>query len=298
MRACLLLGLIAAACVALTLAPQVHADEPLRVMTFNVRVPVASDGPNRWKNRRNLMAETIRQAHPDVFGTQELHKRQGDYLVGKLPRYRWFGEGRRGGDGDEHMGVFYRTDRLTVEQSGNFWLSDTPRVPGSISWGQPYPRMVTWALFRVKASGRQFYYFNTHFPYRAQDEQARTHSAREIVARLKQLPPNVPVVLTGDFNTTPAAPAHAILTAQLHDARLTAPTTDGPSATFHNFTGIPDRRIDWILYRGFTPIAEHTLTNHVDGHYPSDHFPVLAQLAWQSPSKNRPTHPAPRYQPH
>ena len=274
------------------LASRAHAEQPLRVMTFNVRVPVASDGPNRWEKRRDLMVQTIRQAHPDVFGTQELHKRQGDYLASKLKHYRWFGEGRRGGDGDEHMGVFYRADRLAVKQSGNFWLSDTPTVPGSISWGQPYPRMVTWALFQVKASGRQFYYFNTHFPYRAQDNQARTHAAHEIVERLQKLPPHMPVVLTGDFNTTASAPAHALLTGPLHDARLTAPTVIGPAATFHDFTGVPDRRIDWILYRGFRPVAERTLTHHAGKRYPSDHFPVLAQLAWRKPSKDRPHRPS------
>lgn len=292
------LYLIAAAGVALMLAPRAYADTPLRVMTFNVRVPVTSDGPNRWENRRDLMVDTIRQAHPDVFGTQELHKRQGDYLVSKLKNYCWFGEGRRGGDGDEHMGVFYRTDRLTVEQSGNFWLSDTPDKPGSISWGQPYPRMVTWALFKLKSSGRTFYYFNTHFPYLEKDQQARIHSAREILARLKALPHEAPIVLTGDFNASPDRPSHALLTGMLADARLTAAGVEGPAATFHNFTGHPDRRIDWILYRGFRALNERTITTHVGKRYPSDHFPVLAELAWQSAPKKSTTHPVRRGESH
>lgn len=268
-----------AACVAT--APR-GAPQDLRVMTFNVRTP-SPDGINVWENRRDLLVRTVREQDPDVFGTQELHKEQGDYVVGKLPQYRWFGEGRRGGDGDEHMGVFYRADRLRVVESGNFWLSDTPDVPGSISWGHPYPRMVTWALFERNADHRRFYFFDTHLPYRDQDEDARTRGAREIVARVKALPADVPVVLTGDFNSSPDKPDHAVLTAVLADARLTAPAHAGPDATFHNFTGIPDRRIDWILTRGFTAERADTITTHEGPLYPSDHFPVVADLRWNRP---------------
>jgi endonuclease/exonuclease/phosphatase family metal-dependent hydrolase len=259
------------------------AAQALRVMTFNVRLPVASDGDNRWENRRELMARVIERQHPDVFGTQELFKSQGDDLVERLPRYAWFGEGRRGRDGgehDEHMGVFYRTDRLRVVESGDFWLSDTPQVPGSISWGHPLPRMATWALFERIADGKRFYLFNTHLPYRAEDEDARTRGARLILQHLQALPAQVPVVLVGDFNTAPDSPAHALLTATLQDAWTGSPRRTGPEATFHDFTGTPDRRIDWILQRGFEVERVRTITTHVHGRYPSDHFPVLATLRW------------------
>jgi len=256
----------------------------LRVMTFNVRLGTADDGPNRWELRRDIMVRTIAIQQPDLFGTQELYKFQGDYLVDKLPQYRWFGLGRRGDDGDEHMGVFYRPDRLRVIDSGNFWLSDTPDKPGSISWGHPYPRMVTWALFEQTASGRRFYYYNTHFPYRDQDEAARTRAAQEILDRLKTLPANIPVVLTGDFNSSPDQPDHALLTSTLHDAWLDADSRSGPAATFHDFTGKPDQRIDWILYRGFHATRVQTITRHEGQRYPSDHFPVLTELAWRPAS--------------
>jgi endonuclease/exonuclease/phosphatase family metal-dependent hydrolase len=261
----------------------------LRVMTFNVRLPAPGDGANVWNLRRDLFVRTVREQHPDVMGTQELHKRQGDYVVSQLPHYAWFGVGRRGGDGDEHMGVFYRTDRLQVMESGNFWLSDTPDVPGSVSWGHPFPRMVTWALFEVKATHRRFYLYNTHLPYRDEDEDARTRGAKEILARIKALPAELPVVLTGDFNTEPTSPAHALLAGYLSDARLSAPEHAGPDATFHNFTGTPDRRIDWILSRGFTALSADTVTTHAGKRYPSDHFPVVAVLRWTPPPSARPS---------
>jgi len=269
----------------LSIPAQPLAAQTLRVMSFNVRLPSPDDGANRWELRRDLMVRTIREQAPDLVGTQELYKLQGDYLVGKLAHYAWFGRGRRGDDGDEHMGVFYRTDRLKVVESGDYWLSDTPDVPGSISWGHPFPRMVTWAIFELKAGGQRFYYANTHFPYRDQDEPARTRAAQEILHRLEAVPANLPIVLTGDFNTTPASPAHALLTGLLHDAWLDANSHSGPEATFHNFTGTPDRRIDWILYRGLHADTVRTVTTQQDGHYPSDHFPVVAELRWQRHDK-------------
>jgi len=257
--------------------PVVAAEAPLRVMTFNVRVPVDT-GMNAWANRRDLMVKVIEAAHPDVLGTQELTEEQGEYLAAHLPGYAWFGQGRDGGTKGEHMGVFYRTDRLAVVRSGDFWLSDTPTVPGSKTWGQPYPRMVTWARFRLRDGGGSFDYFNTHFPYRPQDVRPRMLSADEILQRIGKLPHGARVILAGDFNCGPDAPVHARLTTNLHDAWMAAASHSGPAKTFHNFTGIPDQRIDWILSRGFKVLSVHTITTHDGEHYPSDHFPVVAEL--------------------
>jgi endonuclease/exonuclease/phosphatase family metal-dependent hydrolase len=252
--------------------------QPLRVMTFNVRLLTGDDGANKWDARRDLVAEMLRAEDPDVIGTQELFKQQGDDLVERLPQFVWFGAGRRGGDEDEHMGVFYRKDRLRVLQSGNFWLSDTPDVVGSRTWGNLYPRMVTWARFERIADGARFTFYNTHFPYRDSDEPARVRCAELIRDRLGKLPPSERVVLVGDFNTTADSRAHASLATALIDAWIATAKRSGPEGTFHGFTGKSDRRIDWILFRGIQANWVKTITTHRDGVYPSDHFPVLAEL--------------------
>lgn len=254
--------------------------EGLKVMSFNVRLPLASDGANRWEARRDLFVETIRRADPDIIGTQELWKIQGDHLIAKLPHYSWFGIDRHGGHADEHMGVFYRRDRLKLVEMGNFWLSDTPDVPGSISWGHPLPRMVTWGLFETTADGKRFWFLNTHFPYRAEDESARTKGAELIAARIAKLPAGLPVVLTGDFNTTPDSGAYRALTVGLSDAWTAAAARRGPEGTFQAFTGKPDRRIDWVLARGLTAARAETVTFGRNGRYPSDHFPVVVDYRW------------------
>lgn len=269
-----LAGMLAAAAVA-------HAGErPLRVMSFNVRVPVETDGADRWEARREQMVRLLREQRPDVIGTQELVKAQGDYLAAELPEYAWFGRGRRGDDSDEHMGVFYRRNALKLLDSGDFWLSDTPDVPGSISWGHPLPRMVTWGLFERIADGRRFYLLNTHFPYRDEDGPARVRAAKLIARRVKKLSADVPVIVVGDFNDVPGSGAYRRLTRRLHDAWVEAPR-EGPDYTFHGFTGQGDKRIDWVLYRGgLQPLRARTLDSRENGRYPSDHFPVAVDFGW------------------
>lgn len=269
-------NLLLALAAALSIATPALARD-LRVMSFNVRLPVEADGPNRWEARRDLFARTVARADPDIIGTQELHQRQGDDILARLPRYNWFGRDRRGGHADEHMGIFYRRDRLTLLDQGDFWLSDTPAVPGSISWGHPYPRMVTWGRFRTR-DGHRFVLLDTHFPYRAEDEPARAKAAALIASRIGEIAGDDPVILTGDFNTVPDSEAHRVLTRTLADARLAVAKPTGPAATFHDFTGTPDRRIDWILTRGFHVDAFATDTQHQGARYPSDHFPVVADL--------------------
>ncbi|MDY6945612.1 MAG: endonuclease/exonuclease/phosphatase family protein [Pseudomonadota bacterium] len=261
----------------LLLAAPAYA-QPLRVMTFNIRLIIDSDGANNWDARRDLVVEMLRAEDPDVVGTQELFKQQGDELVARLPLFEWFGEGRRGGDGDEHMGVFYRKDRLRVLDSGNFWLSDTPDVPGSRTWGHIYPRMVTWARFERIADRATFTLYNTHLPYREEDEAARIRCAEAILARLEGLDQNDKVILTGDFNTTPDSRVHTMLTARLTDAWIASPQRSGPEDTFHDFTGRAKRRIDWIMFRGLQAQSAKTVTTQRHGRYPSDHFPVLVEF--------------------
>ncbi|UGB37198.1 endonuclease/exonuclease/phosphatase family protein [Frateuria soli] len=258
----------------------------LRVMTFNVRYGEADDGINAWPRRRDLMVQVIRQEHPDILGTQELLRPQADYLQRHLPGYTWFGMGRNGNEidrnGNEHMGVFYDEARLEVLGSGNFWFSDTPDKPGSIGAGLLMPRMVTWAKFRDRRSGREFYFYDTHFPYRdgEEAEATRARCAEEIRRRLAELPASLPFILTGDFNATPGSRTHAVLTDVLHDARTSAPRHEGPDGTFHDFTGQATRRIDWILYRGLKADDVRTITTHDGKVYPSDHFPVVADFDW------------------
>lgn len=263
------------------IAAAVGAAPPLSVMSFNVRYPAPGDGPNRWELRRDLLVQVIRSRDPDLIGTQELYYEQGQYVVEKLPAYAWFGRSRRGNREDEHMGVFYKKARLRLIEQGDFWLSETPERPGSMSWNVTLPRMVTWGLFEEVASKNRFYFFNTHLPHRPEDAAARLRCAEVIAARLAKLPPDAPVILTGDFNAPAGGDVYDLLTRVLADAWTQAAQRKGPEGTFHGFRGEPSGpRIDWILFRGpWNAVEAETVTDNDQGRYPSDHFAVFAVFA-------------------
>ena len=268
--------------------------QPLRVMSFNIRLPIDTQPERTWQARAPIAAAAIRRARADVVGLQELFQRQGDDLAAALPGYRWFGIDRRGGHGDEHMGVLYNTRALRLIDSGQFWLSDTSDIPGSITWGHPYPRMVTWGVFERRSDRRRFRLLNTHLPHRAEDAAARSKGAALIVERLATLPgATLPTVLTGDFNTEPDSDAHRLLTRSLEDAWTAARRRSGPAATYHAFTGTPDRRIDWILTRGFRTESVRTLTDRSHAVWASDHFPIVADLRFIPQAKSARRAPPP-----
>ncbi|MBW4331674.1 endonuclease/exonuclease/phosphatase family protein [Stakelama sp. CBK3Z-3] len=250
----------------------------LKVMTFNVRY--ASDtGEHSWPERRPVSIATIRDAHPDLIGTQELLKRQADDISAALPEYRWFGRDRMGGHDDEHMGIFYRPDRLTLLRHGEYWLSETPEKAGSMSWGTDLPRNVNWAVFETQgAQKHRFVFLDTHLAHRPQDADARRHQAELILSRLPQIAHGLPVVLGGDMNSWPDSEAYKVFTGALTDARKIAEHRTGSDNTFHDFTGDADRRIDYLFVRGFDVVDDATDSYHQGTTYPSDHFPVVATL--------------------
>lgn len=254
----------------------------LRVMSFNVRYGTANDGPNSWEHRKDILIDTIRDASPDVIGTQECLDFQAAYVVEQLPAYEWFGVGREADGSGEHMAVLYRKDLLRPLDMGHFWLSETPDTPGSMSWSTACTRMVTWLRFEHVPSGVQFTFYNTHLDHRS--SMARLEGARLIAARLEELAPEEPIVLTGDFNCAggTSEPWHCLSDAGMADAWENCARRSGPATTWCGFSG-PDetegRRIDWVLTRGPIQTIETTiLTTNSEGRYPSDHLPVLATV--------------------
>jgi endonuclease/exonuclease/phosphatase family metal-dependent hydrolase len=256
---------------------------PLSIVSFNVRYPNSRDGVNAWPNRKDLMVRVLQDMAPDVFGLQEAYYEQILHIHQHMPGYEWFGRDRYGVHTNEHMAIFYDTTKLRLEEQGDFWLSDTPDVPMSMTWGNSLPRMVTWGLFTAISSGRQFYVLNTHLHHTADADNIRSRSADLIAQRVMALPPSIPVILIGDLNTSDLSEAYRILTDPttdlFRDTLQIAETVNGSVATYHGFRGVGVGRIDYILVRGAITVKEYTLnTMNEDGRYPSDHFPVWVRL--------------------
>ena len=259
---------------------------PLGVMTFNVRTAAGNDGDNAWPHRRALVAETIARAAPDVAGLQEALDEQIRFLAEALPDYRWLGadRGLNGGTGlSEYVPIFYRRDTLIPIESGTFWLSPTGADgPTGTGWRRNVSRIVTWARFHHRPTGRRLHVFNTHLTLRRGARQVA--SAATIASRVAALPPDSPVIVTGDFNAiAEVSETWRAATAQgLRDAWLAAAERLGPPRTSSDFRP-PDRanegRIDWVLVGGPIGVRSvETVIDHAGGRYPSDHYPVVARL--------------------
>ena len=256
----------------------------LKVMTFNLRY-ASNTPPNAWPARRPVVKSLIEQERPDIFGTQEGLWQQIKDIASDLPDYAWIGLGRDGGSRGEFMAVFYRRERLEPLEFDHFWLSDTPQVIGSTTWGNTNRRMVTWVRFRERQGGEEFYFFNTHFDHQVQ--AAREKSAELVLKRVDQLLTKLPVILVGDFNA--AAGANKAYDTLVGDDRFTDTWTSAEKrgtavGTFHNYSGPKEggARIDWILTRGpVRALSSEVITYAAAGQYPSDHFPVVATLGWR-----------------
>lgn len=282
------MAVAAALVAALSPAAALAQGVPLEVMTFNIRYGTANDGENSWQYRRAFLAEVIAGHAPHVIGLQEALRFQLDDIHRAVGGYGEIGVGRDDGkEAGEYSAILYDTTRLEVLQSGTFWLSDTPEVPGSMSWGNRITRIVTWAHFRDRANGRTFYFFNTHWDH--QSQPSRDSSAVLMLRRLAARSPADPVIVTGDFNSGEDNSAFRTLLSgdavvpgapRLRDTFRAIHPEARDVGTFNGFTGNVDGdKIDAVLVSEGWEVLDAAIDRvSRDGRYPSDHFPVTARV--------------------
>lgn len=262
----------------------------IKVMTYNLKFASPAFKP-AWSVRRVWQVDLIKKYAPDIIGTQEGLKEQVDFLMDHLTEYVVIGEGRKGGDDDEHMAIFFRRDRFRLREMGTFQLSETPEVPGS---GPAInPRIVTWARLAIinrPADGKtspypmdyrghwentqEFYVFNTHF-FTSGHDLAKLNSAKLIMERINafnrfgEWTKERPVFLMGDFNARPGGEVYKTF---VGDGK-----SDDPLLLKDSVKG--GRGIDWILYKGNVNVLYYEKVDYnVDGVYPSDHKPIFVKF--------------------
>lgn len=255
---------------------------PLRVMSYNIRYNNPGDGEHAWPHRASRVASTILFNNADLIGVQEALKGQMDTLSTLLPGYQWIGVGRDDGkEAGEFSAIFYRTDRLEVIDSGTFWLSKNPSVPGSKDWDAALTRIATWGHFKDIQADTSIYHFNTHFDHRG--EEAREKSAELIAQRATRTADKYPLVVTGDFNFTESASGYSALTSKLTDTfYATKEPRHGPDHTIYGgfeVTHEPGRRIDYIFTNEHLDVLQYAnLSDNWNGAYSSDHLAVIVTI--------------------
>ncbi|MCH8333144.1 endonuclease/exonuclease/phosphatase family protein [Candidatus Sumerlaeota bacterium] len=271
--------------------PAAGGELTIRAMTYNLKNP-SGRTENTWADRRPIMKNLLLAEDPDLLGTQEGYYFQVREIAADLGEYDWIGEGRGGGSSGELMAIFYKRDRFDPIQYGHFWLSDTPNVIASRSWGNSNIRMVTWVRFRERESGVEFYHFNTHFDHQVQF--SREQSAKLMIRRIRERRPVLPVIVTGDFNASQTNVVHEIMLSSgeggfgLFDSWDLAARREGEGISTGHGWGDPqstNRRIDWVLIsKEFESLSSRVNLYKENGQWPSDHFPVMSVLKLTFPS--------------
>ena len=257
----------------------------LRMMSYNIRYNNPGDGVRAWNRRKEEVAALIRFYEPDVLGLQEVLHGQLIYLEEQLPDYGRIGVGRDDGkQAGEYSPVFYRKSQLELLNHGTFWLSGTPDQP-SVGWDASMERIATWGQLLRKKQNDTLLVLNTHFDHRG--EQARQSSARLIRQWISQHAANHPVVVTGDFNSSPTSIPYQILTegGSLRDAYTVSELPPvGPDRSFSGFAvtdSLPGERIDYAFVSSNVQVKRHAIiASFSNGYFPSDHLPVVADVDW------------------
>lgn len=266
----------------LTSALFAKAQAEVKVMSYNIRLDVKSDGENWWEKRKDKVAGLVNYYEADFVGLQEVVHNQLLYLKDSLTGYNFIGVGRDDGkEAGEYSCIFYKKDKYSVVEQSTFWLSPTPDVP-SKGWDAALNRVCTYGLFKNNKTKKLVWVFNTHFDHMG--KLARLESAKLIIKKIHELnTKNYPVIVSGDFNSKPEDGPSQYMMANMQNSRSISKLVYGAPDTWNGFkfNEKPNGCIDYIFVSKDDRISVlkfATITDSYDMKYPSDHFPVLATI--------------------
>ncbi|XP_042966226.1 uncharacterized protein LOC122299832 isoform X1 [Carya illinoinensis] len=292
----------------------------ITVMTFNLHEDQPPDSPNSWEKRRDLCISVITSYSPVILCTQQgpSSSPYSRLYMSKIPvGLSSAGLARKGSQdtSDEHCTIFYDKEKVELVEGGTFWLSESPSVPGSMSWGSVVPCIATWVTFQLKGvepPGFSFQIVNTNIDENS--PRARRRSALLTWQHIASLPPSLSVVYCGGFNTQKESTTGRFLLGRSREHGVVGDMRDvWPNArvrknvslirTYHGFKGnkqgaveylklifralclcwdrqTQDLHVDWILFRGrsLIPVSCEVVNDNIDGYYPSSHYPIFSEF--------------------
>jgi endonuclease/exonuclease/phosphatase family metal-dependent hydrolase len=248
----------------------------ISVLTLNLRFGLADDGPNGWQYRKKVFPSLFEKYRADFIGFQEANDFQTNFLNEMLAEYDFIGKHSPSPSFWQDIIIFYKKTWTCIYRE-HFFLSPTPTIPSRFRESR-WPRQCTIGMF--KSGEHRIICVNTHFDF---DAPVQIKSAKLIMERLRRFPRDIPVIIVGDFNTTPFSACYDIFTGHGRKSEekgyyfKNAFKKPFPG-THHGFTGVINGdHIDWILYRGKIFKQDcRVIRDSIDGLYPSDHFPLHA----------------------
>lgn len=266
----------------------------VKAMTFNIRTKTFLDVTNGWSKRKHVVVNILNANAPDVFGLQEARYSQYKHIRKAMSPYGSYAAGRNNGkESGESCPIFYRKNRFSLADSGTFWFSDTPSVPGSKDWGNSPPRICSWAYLTEKSTGKGLYVYNVHLDHSSQ--KSRNNSVQLLAYKINARKKKDPFIVMGDFNMKIDNPAMQYLDKIGHSNRFVR-NSDAwqlvhpgrTIATRHGFGGsLTGPQIDHIRISSHLRVLDARIDHRHDGNgkYPSDHFPVIAKILMSPVSK-------------
>lgn len=219
-------------------------ESSFKVGTWNV----CSEKCSGYVGRARIGAAFLNENKIDMFGLQEA----GGQRVGRTTNAIWSGGSQkfvRANGGGEAGYIFYRPKLFTQLSGGLFPIGDD--------------RHTVWAKFRVKETGRVFYFIDIHLDNGKSNDSRRAREMNVVLSRMAQInDKGLPMIYAGDFNSgrhrTPDSPGTLMRGAGLQDSVTLAKSPI--NAQFN--TSYPD---GGTLRSGA----------HVDHIFVSSHFTVL-----------------------
>ena len=280
-----------------------------RIMTYNILSKAYDESQrdeNRWQNRKSRIIDLITHDAPDILCCQELTPGQIDDLMQALKHeYGLYAPLHHQKDlaNAELLGIFYRKQRFELKQS-------VKKELGKMYYWEEYKNYCYQYFIKThlldKYSGKEFIVYNTHADYLKPD--VRLKLVEFLLEDAEKDALHYPTLIAGDFNTisnTLPDPYKISLTPAFDSSYLLQTITKnnfrnaldmvliahgGPMSSFTSqiknllpFTGIDPfgLLIDHIFV---TPKKIKVLFHAVEpatvnGHFPSDHAPVIADVS-------------------
>lgn len=251
----------------------------MKVATYNIRVDTDYDQLWQWRYRCQHVLSLVEYHDWDIWAAQEVRPVQLKDLQ-RLSSYDLLFSERDGDGLGEGITIFYKKELFEKAASGTFWLSLTPEKP-SIHPEAAYRRLCLWTILTQKSSGRQMLVVTAHLDHSS--ENARYEGMKVIFNQLKDFISAYPVLLLGDLNAEENERVHKLLKEQFVQAKESSEKGHyGPKGTFQNFNYQADwqelEEIDYIYTKNFQVVKTGVLTDSCDRRFPSDHFPLEAEI--------------------
>ena len=255
--------------------------QELKVATYNIRYASSNDIGNLWQNRAPYVGALIRFHDFDIFGTQEGLPEQLTDLDGMFPTYARYGKGRDDGKTKgEHSAIYYKKDKFTLLNQGDFWLAENPDVPAKGWDAICCNRIVSWVNLKDNESGNEFFFFSAHYDH--QGQLARRESSKLVLKKIKEIAKEKPVIFVGDLNADHESEPYKILqdSGEIVDTFTLVKEPYHTNGSFNSFKVSNNSTIiDHIFVTPNIKVSKWgILTDSYSGKYPSDHFPVVSVL--------------------